>query len=103
MRISKDKNCVCNSCAKGRSESVEMFDMRIQVLGQNAIILHFCDRCVSEMFDKTLKAKCMVDGMVKSPKQIAIINGRKRAEMKKRESEEKQELEELKRRYGSGD
>ena len=82
MRVSKDRDVPCNSCGKNAEESVEMFDMRIQIPKQNALILHFCDRCISEMFDKTLKARCVVDSMVKSSKQMAIINRRKRDEMK---------------------
>ena len=104
MRVSKDRDATCNSCGKDGNESVQMFDMRIQVPGQSALILHICDKCVSEMFDKTLKARCMVDSMVKSPKQMSIINGRKRAETQKREREEQKQIENLKRRYvGDGD
>lgn len=91
MRISKDKYFVCNACGNDRSKSVEVFDLAFQIPDQNANIMHLCDRCVSELMDKTLKARCMVDGMVKSQKQLAVINGRKRAEMKKREKEAKGE------------
>lgn len=87
MRVSKDRDCPCNSCGKNAEESVEMFDMKVQIPKQNAIILHFCDKCISEMFDKTLKARCLVDAMVKTPKQMHIINGRRRVEMIKREKE----------------
>lgn len=81
-----------------------MFDVRIQIPKLDATILHLCDKCISEMFDKSLKARCMVDSMVKSSKQMAVINGRKRKEMKEREYEQKQEFEKMKRRYaGDGD
>lgn len=77
-----------------------MFDMRLAVKGQSVIVLHLCDRCVSEMMDKTLKARCMVDGMIKSPQQMRVINGRKQAEMRTREKE----IEKVKERYkGDGD
>ena len=76
MRVSKDRYATCNSCGKDIQESVEMFDVRIQIPKQNALILCLCDKCISEMFDKTLKARCLVDGMVKSSKQISIINKR---------------------------
>lgn len=91
MRVSKDKYFVCNACGNDRSKSVEVFDLAFQIPGQNPNIMHLCDKCVSELMDKTLKARCMVDGMVKSQKQMSIINGRKRAEMKKREKEAKGE------------
>lgn len=103
MRVSKDNEETCNCCGKDGNESVQMFDMRIQIPGQSGLILHICDKCVSEMFDKTLKARCIVDGMVKSPKQMSIINGRKRAEMKKREKAEAAELKRLKEVYGQDD
>ena len=103
MRISKDNEVTCNCCGKDGKESVQMFDMRIQIPKQSALILHICDKCVSEMFDKTLKARCMVDSMVKSSKQMAIINGRKRTEMKEREYKQKQEAEKMKRRRYAGD
>lgn len=88
MRVSKDRYATCNSCGKDIQESVEMFDVRIQIPKQNALILCLCDKCISELFDKSLKARCLVDGMVKSQKQISIINKRKRDEMKKKKMEE---------------
>ena len=103
MRLTKDSCPICSACGNGKDLSVEIFDVRLAPAKSGVIMFRLCDKCISEMFDKTLKARCMVDGMVKSSKQIAVINGRKRAEMKKRENEEKRELEELKRRYGSGD
>ena len=90
MRVSKDRRTDCSSCGNDLQTSVEMFDVRIQIPKQNAIIIHLCDKCISEMFDKTLKARCLVDGMVKSSKQMSIINKRKRDEMKKREREAKE-------------
>lgn len=84
MRVAKDKKECCHSCGNNIENSVEMFDMAFQVPGQKPTIIHICDRCVSEVMDKTLKARCMVDGMLKSPKQIRIINGRKQAESKKK-------------------
>lgn len=88
MRVSKDRSCKCSSCGNDLQTSVEMFDVRIQIPKQDATILHLCDKCISEMFDKSLKARCLVDGMVKSQKQISIINKRKRDEMKKKKMEE---------------
>ena len=100
MRISKDKYVTCNACGSDEKQSVVIFDMRLAVKGQSAIVLHLCDRCVSEMMDKTLKARCMVDGMIKSPQQIRVINGRKQAEMRIREKE----MEKIKEMYkGDGD
>lgn len=90
MRVSKDRDSQCNACGNYVDSSVEMFDVRIQIPKQSALIICLCDKCISEMFDKTLKARCLVDGMVKSSKQMSIINKRKRDEMKKREREAKE-------------
>ena len=95
MRISKGKYITCNACGCDEKQSVIMFDMRLAIKGRSAIVLHLCDRCVSEMMDKTLKARCMVDGMIKSPQQMRVINGRKQAEMRTREKE----IEKAKERY----
>lgn len=100
MRISKGKDITCNACGNDEKQSVVMFDMRLAAKGQSATVLHLCDRCVSEMMDKTLKARCMVDGMLKSPQQMRVINGRKQAEMRIREKE----MEKAKEMYkGDGD
>lgn len=100
MRISKDRAATCNACGNDGKQSVVMFDMRLTIKGQSALVLHLCDRCVSEMMDKTLKARCIVDGMVKSPQQMRVINGRKQAEMRVREKAEAEELKRLKEVYG---
>lgn len=103
MRVSKDRDCPCNSCGKNAEESVEMFDVRIQIPKQSSLIICLCDRCISEMFDKTLKARCIVDSMVKSSKQMSIINKRKRDERKKREKADAEEIKRAKEMYGQDD
>lgn len=103
MRISKDRETTCNACGNDGKQSVVMFDMRLTAKGQSAIVLHLCDKCVSEMMNKTLKARCMVDGMVKSPQQMRVINGRKQAEMKKREKADAEEIKRAKEMYGQDD
>ena len=85
MRVSKDRKVDCNCCGNNAEDSVEMFDMLLKSKKEQTII-HVCDRCITDIFDKTLKARCLVDGMVKSPKQIRIINNRKRLESKKKYS-----------------
>lgn len=103
MRISKDKFFTCNACGNDRSKSVEVFDLAFQIPNNIPTIMHLCDRCVSELMDKTLKARCMVDGMMKSSKQMSVINGRKRAEMKKREKADAEEIKRAKEMYGQDD
>ena len=41
-------------------------------------IFTLCDECIDELFRKTLKANCMVQGKVKSKEDMMIINNRKR-------------------------
>ena len=104
MRISKGRDVTCNACGNDGKQSVVMFDMRLAVKGQNGLVLHLCDRCVSELMDKTLKARCMVDGMVKTPQQMRVINGRKQAEMRIREKENEERINKLKEMHkGDGD
>lgn len=82
-----DKHKTCTSCGNGFEKSIAIFDVCFQVPEQNGVIITLCDNCTSMLFDKTLKARCMVDGMIKSPNQIKIINGRKQAECRRQAKE----------------
>ena len=72
MRVSKN-DCCCSSCNAKRKESLEMFDVCI-----GNVILSLCDECNDELFRKTLKASCIVNGKLKSAEDMKIINKRKR-------------------------
>ena len=72
MRVSKN-DCCCSSCNAKRKESLEMFDVCI-----GNVILTLCDECNDELFRKTLKASCIVNGKLKSAEDMKIINNRKR-------------------------
>ena len=72
MRVSKN-DCCCSSCNAKRKESLEMFDVCI-----GNVILTLCDECNDELFIKTLKASCIVNGKLKSAEDMKIINNRKR-------------------------
>lgn len=72
MRVSKN-DCCCSSCNAKRKESLEMFDICI-----GNVILTLCDECNDELFRKTLKASCIVNGKLKSTEDMKIINNRKR-------------------------
>lgn len=72
MRVSKN-DCSCSSCGAKRKQSLEMFDICI-----GNMIFTLCDECSDELFRKTLKANCMVQGKVKSKEDMMIINNRKR-------------------------
>lgn len=71
MRVSK--NDCCSSCNAKRKESLEMFDVCI-----GNVLLTLCDECNDELFRKTLKASCIVNGKLKSAEDMKIINKRKR-------------------------
>lgn len=104
MRITKDKYACCNACGADKDKSIEIFDVKMQSENGIATVFHLCDRCMGEMFDKSLKARHMIDGMVKTPKQMYIINGRKQAEMRIREKENEERINKLKEMYkGDGD
>lgn len=72
MRVSKN-DCCCSSCNAKRKESLEMFDVCI-----GNVLLTLCDECNDELFRKTLKASCIVNGKLKSAEDMKIINNRKR-------------------------
>lgn len=72
MRVSKNDYC-CSSCNARRKESLEMFDVCI-----GNVILTLCDECNDELFRKTLKASCIVNGKLKSADDMKVINNRKR-------------------------
>lgn len=72
MRINKS-DCNCNSCNASSEESIEMFDIKI---GNFQIVV--CDNCMNVLFQKTLKATCIVNAKLKTKKDLAIIKKRKR-------------------------
>lgn len=72
MRVSKN-DYFCSSCNAKRKESLEMFDVCI---GNTLFTL--CDECMDELFRKTLKASCIVNGKLKSADDMKVINNRKR-------------------------
>ena len=72
MRINKDSSAQCCECGSSRSKSLEMFDICI---GGN--ILTICDLCNDIIFQKSLKATCIVNGKVKSKRDMEIVRKRK--------------------------
>ena len=72
MRVSKN-DCWCSSCGAKRKQSLEMFDICI-----GNMIFTLCDECNDELFRKTLKASCIVNGKLKTDEDMKIINNRKR-------------------------
>lgn len=63
---------VCSSCGNTGDRSVMMFDLKI---GDS--MLTVCDECANQLFDKMLKCVCAVNGKVKTPRDIGIVNKRR--------------------------
>lgn len=73
MRINKEEVCTCNSCGAKPDESLEMFDVAI-----GSFMIVVCDNCMNVLFQKTLKATCLVNAKVKTKRDLKIIKQRKR-------------------------
>ena len=77
MRVNKSKNddseIKCASCGKNKNQVLNMFDLKI-----GNIIVQICDECNQDLFSKTLKANVFVNERLKSKRDIAIINKRRR-------------------------
>lgn len=74
MRMNKDDSSTCKVCGADRRHSLEMFDIKFD--DKHSITI--CDICNGVLFNKTLKADCMVHGKVKSTNDIQVINYRNR-------------------------
>lgn len=72
MRENIKSYAECNNCGCTQDEALKMFDLCI---GEE--VIKICDACNEKILKKTLKASCMVNAMLKSPKHIKIINARK--------------------------
>lgn len=75
MRISKNENAECSSCGDSKEKVLDMFDICI---GNDEFCI--CDRCMGVLFQKALKASCMVNNRLKSKHDLAVISRRKRVE-----------------------
>lgn len=73
MRLVKNPDdAVCSCCGCSNDNSLAMFDL---ALGKSKIRL--CDVCVGILFQKTLKATCMVESKLKTQADLAIVRRRK--------------------------
>lgn len=75
MRVNKNEEAICSSCGDDKQRVLDMFDLCI---GETEFCI--CDRCVRVLFQKALRASCMVDNRMKSKHDLAIISRRKRTE-----------------------
>lgn len=80
MRVSKDNYATCICCGASRERSLEMFDICFSNVKGGGTVITLCDKCNDELFQKTLKASCMVNGRVKSKQDMQIINRRRMKE-----------------------
>jgi len=78
MRINKDDDAKCKVCGATRKNSLELFD--IALADKNVMtIITICDLCNEVLFNKTLRATCVVNGKAKSQTDMAIIRNRSTA------------------------
>lgn len=72
MRVCKDEEAVCKVCGKPKSKSLEIFELSFT----EKQIIRICDDCNNELFNKSLRASCMVSHRLKSNRDIKIIQER---------------------------
>lgn len=82
MRHNNNADAICVECGNTLNEALNLFDICI---GGN--IFTICDECNKELFFKTLKADCFVNGRVKKQSEINKIY--KRAWKKRKRNEGK--------------
>lgn len=63
----------CEVCGKTNEASLAMFCIRFN---ENKKII-VCDACNEDLFDKTLKASCLVSNKLKSSDDLKIIRKRR--------------------------
>lgn len=78
FRKIKDKSHKCTSCGQIFEKTLMMFECKI---GEHRGI-DLCDECMKELFNKSLKATCMVDALPKDARMQKIINERNYAKDK---------------------
>lgn len=74
MRTNKSYDAVCKVCGATRKNSLDFFDIAFT----DKHIITICDMCNEQLFNKSLKATCYVNGRVKSQDDLQIIRSRRR-------------------------
>ena len=74
MRTNKSSDAVCKVCGATRKNSLDLFDIAFV----DKHIITICDMCNEQLFNKTLKATCYVNGRIKSQTDLRIIRSRQR-------------------------
>lgn len=72
MRTNKSFDAVCKVCGATRKNSLDLFDIAFT----DKHIITICDMCNEQLFNKSLKATCYVNGRVKSQADLQIIRNR---------------------------
>ncbi len=68
MRVNKSPNPKCKVCGNGREKSIELFDLAFD----EKHIITICDACNEDLFTKSLKATCHVNGKIKSKHDMLV-------------------------------
>lgn len=88
-RLSKEvENLTCDICGISSDKCLNVFDLK---LGE--IIVKVCDECINDIYDKTLRCVCFVNGRIKQPHDMNIIRsrGRKYSYLLEKAKEEQEE------------
>lgn len=71
MRVNKNKESMCFNCNTKWGNTPEMYDLNIGYEKQR--ILPLCQKCIREIFTKTLKADVNYCGKLKSKEDMQRI------------------------------
>lgn len=74
MRVNKDESSVCKVCNASHNNSLELFDISFT----DKHIITICDKCNEILFNKTLKANCMVNHRLKDKHDMKVITNRRK-------------------------
>ena len=78
MRVNRDKESICFNCCTTWKNTPEMYDLAIGK--ENHIILPLCQKCIRELFTKTLKADVKYNAKLKSDEDSKRIMNFKKTE-----------------------
>lgn len=66
----------CDFCNCNENHCLDLFKMGFRKTDKEIIKFVICDKCVEQIFDKTLRINCKVNSRVKNNRDLAIINKR---------------------------
>lgn len=76
MRTVANTEAICKVCGATRKQSLEIFE----IMFTDKARITICDMCNEKLFNKTLKASCLVNAKLKSKADLKVIRSRRREE-----------------------